>query len=166
MRIVGDTLYVKVPPERAAAFGNPKTPWVAADVRARADGYLGLGNLIPAEVVLALSTTAELAPRSPRRYVGVIDLTNAVASLPADVYAALTKSYGAISVVALTRAYGMTPNISVGLDADGRVTDVAIFTDGGARSIWVGFSDFGVDVTVLAPPAADVSPANLAGRPA
>jgi hypothetical protein len=165
-RVLGDTLYVKVPPERAAAYGNPKTPWITANVRARADAYVGLGNVIPVEVVLALSTTAELAQRSPRRYTGVVNLTNAVASLPADIRAALTQSYGAINVAALTNTYGFTPNISVGVAADGRVTDVAIFTDGGARSTRVGFSDFGIDVSVLAPPAADVSPANLAGRPA
>ena len=168
VRAVDSTLYVRVPP--ALSFFVPSVkPWLAVRGDRSLDAF-GLGELQqnPGELLGLLRASSTRVTKTGGAVVRGVDTTRYTAQL--ELTKALEANAGSLGLTSIEReqlrraadelrrqAKQTTLPVGVFVDGDGLVRRLTMASDG--ERVTLDFWDFGANVDVQAPPAADVTDA-------
>jgi hypothetical protein len=161
-RLIGDTVYIKVPKGAEAAFGNPKTPWVSTSARTLKANRAQLFNVdfIAVAVTVPQGDVMRIPASGRTTYTGRISLPGAAQGVPGDLREQLSPNVDlTASERTLENLVGTSPTFVASVDSDGRLVSVLMSSQSAGSSVTLSFANFGVPVHVVAPAASQVSPA-------
>jgi hypothetical protein len=174
VRAVDSTLYVRVPAGLSFFLPSVK-PWLALQGDTSLDAF-GLGELQqnPGELLTLLRASSTRVTKTGAAVVRGTETTRYTAQL--DLAKALEANAGSLGLTATEReqlrraadelrrqAKQTSVPVGVFVDDDGFVRRLTVASDG--ERVTVDFWDFGANVDVQAPPAADVTDASQLLRP-
>jgi hypothetical protein len=161
-RLIGDTVYIKVPKGAEAAFGNAKTPWVSTNARTLKANRQPLFDVdfIAVAVTVPQGDVMRMPGAGTTTYTGRISLPGAASGVSADIRERLSPNVDVdASARMLENLVGTSPTFVASVDSDGRLVSVLMSSQPSGSSLTLSFRNFGVPVHVVAPPASQVSPA-------
>jgi hypothetical protein len=137
-RVIGDSVYIKVPKGYEAAFGNPKTPWVSTHVRSLKAGGQPLFdvNFIAVAVAVPQGDVMRIPGTGLTNFTGRISVLGIAQNLPADLRALLSPNLDLnASARTLTNLVGTNPTFVAGVDSDGRLGSVLLSSTPAGSSV-------------------------------
>jgi hypothetical protein len=152
-QVVDGVEYIKVPPARRAAFGNPSTPWVSIGSPGHPVGA--------APIDVLLYGAYNVKRTASHSFGGAINLLNVLPNMPAAVRAGFAQRLDlAKGIQGLTRFVGNSPTFTITLDDHEEIVGFSMTATGVRSPLTMRYviSDFGVPVQLSAPPARLVSP--------
>lgn len=172
IRSIGSTLYLKAPPEAAAALGGGDTPWISIDLAQAGMGQLGsaLGGGLPTQnpgqmFGFLAGISGELQEVGTET-IGGVETTHYSATVDLAALAQAQGTGGAEATAALEELLGTsTLPVDVWIDGENLIRQVKMVIPisgqgeipGGQVSLVQTLSEFGAPVDITAPPADQVT---------